>query len=369
MHVLVLNPGSATLKFRLFDLGADAQPRVGGVVEHIEGDDTLAAARQVVEQCRGSRIDAVGCRVVHGGPDFTGPALVTPEVLTAIRALGRLAPLHNPIAAGVLESTRQFLPSVPLVAVFDTAFHSTIPDHAGLYALPLELSCRLQIRRYGFHGTSHRYVSARLLREMGRGVAGSRLITCHLGNGASLCAVRDGKSLDTSMGLTPLEGLIMGTRSGDIDPAVVLYLQRVGGMSVDQVDQLLNHNSGLLGLGGHSDMRDLLGAADKGDDNARVALEAFAYRVRKYIGAYTSALEGLDAVAFTGGIGEHAPAVRAKILEGLGWLGIRLDETRNAAAGKEPTRISAEGAGVQVWVVPTDEELQIAHETAELVRT
>jgi acetate kinase len=369
MRVLVLNPGSATLKFRLFDLAASEQPLKVGLVEHVEGSTTTAAARQVLEQCQAVTIDAVGCRVVHGGPRFAAPTLVTPEVLAAIRELGRLAPLHNPVAANVLESTQQLLPKVPLVVVFDTAFHRTIPDRAGLYALPFDLSRRLLLHRYGFHGTSHRYVSGRLLREMGRSPAGSRLITCHLGNGASVCAVRDGKSIDTSMGLTPLEGLVMGTRSGDVDPGLVLHLLRAEGMSADEVDRLLNQESGLLGVGGHADMRDVLKAAGQGDERAGLALEMFAYRVRKYIGAYAASLEGLDAVAFTGGIGEHAAEVRARIIEGLGWLGLKLDPARNRAAGKESARISADEASVQAWVIPTDEELQIARETAELVGT
>jgi acetate kinase len=256
------------------------------------------------------------------------------------------------------------------VAVFDTAFHRTIPDHAGLYAIPLDLSRKWQIQRYGFHGTSHKYVSGQLLSKLGKSASGTRLITCHLGNGASICAIRDGKSVDTSMGLTPLEGLIMGTRSGDLDPALVLYLIRTVGMSADQVDHLLNNESGLLGLGGHSDMRDIQGNAEKGDERSVLALDAFSYRIREYIGAYAAALGGLDAVAFTGGIGEHAPAVRARILTGMEWLGLRLDQARNSSAvGKGSERISADDSPVPLWVIPTDEELQIARETSERVRS
>jgi acetate kinase len=371
MQVLVLNPGSATLKFRLLDTAAPAgtPPLANGLVEQVEGDQTTAAAEQVLARCQGQRIDAVGCRVVHGGPRFNAPTRVTPDVLSAIRDLGRLAPLHNPVAAAVLEATLRLLPQVPLVAVFDTAFHRTIPDVAGLYALPLELSERLELHRYGFHGTSHRYVSQRVLARLGR-AGGTRVVTCHLGNGASVCAVRDGRSIDTSMGLTPLEGLIMGTRSGDIDPGLMLHLLSTEKMTPQQVDDLLNHRSGLLGLGGHADVRQLQQAASAGDERARLALEAFAYRVRKYIGAYAAALEGVDAVAFTGGIGEHAVELRGLIAGRLGWLGARLDAGLNQqATGKEEMRISAEGSAVQLWVIPTDEELQIAHETVEVLAT
>jgi acetate kinase len=369
MQVLVLNPGSATLKFRLLDTAAPAgtPPLANGLVEQVEGDRTTAAAEQVLARCQGRRIDAVGCRVVHGGARFNAPTRVTAEVLAAIRDLGRLAPLHNPVAAAVLDATLRLLPQVPVVAVFDTAFHSTIPDVAGLYALPLDLSRQLELRRYGFHGTSHRYVSQRLLARLGR-QAPTRVITCHLGNGASVCAVRDGRSIDTSMGLTPLEGLIMGTRSGDVDPGLVLHLLSAEKMTPQQVDDLLNHRSGLLGLGGHGDVRELQQAASAGDEQARLALEAFAYRVRKYIGAYAAALEGVDAVAFTGGIGEHAVQLRGQISERLGWLGARLDGGLNQqATGKEEMRISAEGSAVQLWVIPTDEEMQIAQETVEVV--
>jgi acetate kinase len=368
MHVLVLNPGSSTLKFRLLDPAAPEPPLAGGLVEHVAGESTSAAAEEVLRRCSSASIDAIGCRVVHGGPHFTAPTRVTEEVLAAIRDLKRLAPLHNAVAADVLEAARKLLPAVPLVAVFDTAFHRTIPDRTGLYAIPLELSRRLELRRYGFHGTSHRYVSGRLLREMNRPVAGSKVVTCHLGNGASVCAVRDGKSLDTSMGLTPLEGLVMGSRSGDIDPGLVLYLLREGGMTPEQVDDLLNKQSGLLGLAGSSDMRDVLRGARDGDEGGWLALESYTYRVRKYIGAYAAALEGLDGLAFAGGVGEHAAEVRARILEGLGWLGLKLDPGRNErVSGREPARISTDDSPVQAWVIPTDEELQIARETAELL--
>lgn len=370
MHVLVLNPGSSTLKYRLIDLSGQQPTQVltTGIVDHVEGDSTTHAAEQVLAKCQDLGIDAIGCRVVHGGEAFAEPTRVTPEVLKTIRDLGRLAPLHNPTAAAVLDSVLHLLPGVPVVAVFDTAFHRTIPDVAALYALPLAFAKERGLRRYGFHGTSHRYVSGRLIERLGRGMAGTRVITCHLGNGASMCAVRDGKSIDTSMGLTPLEGLVMGTRSGDVDPGLLLHLLREEKMSADGVDHLLNHESGLAGLGGSADVRDLQKLASGGDARASLALDVFAYRVRKYVGAYAAALEGLDAIAFTGGIGEHSSVVRWKVCAGLVWLGVKLDASRNEKPGAGEVCISEAGARVQVWVIPTDEESQIAEETAGVVR-
>jgi acetate kinase len=261
------------------------------------------------------------------------------------------------------------LPDVPAVAVFDTAFHKTLPETAWRYALPLPLSERLGLRRYGFHGLSHRYVSEALLTCLGRDAAGTRLVVCHLGSGASVCALRDGLSVDTSMGLTPLEGLVMGTRSGDIDPGLLLYVQRREQMSPDALDELLNHQSGLKGLSdGQSDVRKLEEAASAGDARADLALDIFAYRVRKYIGAYAAALGGLDALAFTGGIGEHSPSMRARICDGLEFLGIRVNDARNAGAvGHAAAPLSPDAAPVAVWMVPTDEERQIARELYALL--
>ncbi len=370
MRILVLNPGSSTLKFRLLELaGGDTRLLASGLVDHVEGEAVTAAARLVLEQCRQHSIDAVGCRVVHGGEHFAAPTVVTAEVLAVIRDVARLAPLHNPTAAAVLDAVLKLLPGVPVVAVFDTAFHRTIADVAALYAIPLSLARDRGLRRYGFHGTSHRYVAGRLIERLGRGAAGTRLITCHLGNGASVCAVRDGRSIDTSMGLTPLEGLVMGTRCGDIDPGVLLYLLRHEAMTADQLDNLLNHESGLFGLGGQADVRDLTRSAEAGDSRAALALDIFAYRVRKYIGAYAASLEGLDAIAFTAGIGEHSAVLRRKACTGLGWLGVRLDEGVNEQPGPGEVRISAADATVQVWVIPTDEESQIARETAAALST
>ncbi len=368
MRILVLNPGSSTLKYRLVDCsGEEVRPLADGMVDNVTGDSTTRAAADVIARCGGQQIDAVGCRVVHGGEHFREPTLITPEVLATIRELGRLAPLHNPIAADVVDSLMRVLPGVPVVAVFDTTFHHTIPDVSALYALPLSLAREKGLRRYGFHGTSHSYVSKRLLARLGRPAAGTRLITCHLGNGTSLCAVRDGKSMDTSMGLTPTEGLVMGTRSGDVDPGLLLHLLREEGYTPDALDDLLNHQSGLKGLAGSGDVRVLTSAVQSGDANAALALDIFAYRARKYIGAYAAALEGLDAVAFTAGIGEHSTLVRSKICSGLAWLGIRLDERLNERPGSGEVCISTAGSPVAVWVIPTDEESQIARETAAVV--
>jgi acetate kinase len=357
MHTLVLNPGSATLKYRLVEVGGAAKPLASGLIDHVAGEALTRAAGEVLRQCQGARIDAVGCRVVHGGDHFAEPVVVTPEVLAAIRELGRLAPLHNPVAAEVLASVGKLLPGVPLVAVFDTAFHRAIPDVAALYALPLEFSREKRLRRYGFHGISHQYVASR--------IQVPRLVTCHLGNGASVTAVRDGKSVDTSMGLTPLEGLMMGTRAGDVDPGLVLHLLREEKMSVDEVDALLNQQSGLRGVGGDADLRKL--EASK-DERAELAMEMFAYRVRKYIGAYAAVLCGLDAIAFTGGIGEHSAAMRERICAPLAWLGVRLDAGANGQTMPGDRCITTSESAVRVWVVPTDEEGLIARMTAEVVR-
>lgn len=361
MHVLVLNPGSSTLKYRLVEVvGDEARAIDSGIRDHVAGDALAEAAAEVVQHCRPAGIDAVGCRVVHGGEHFAEPTLVTADVLGTIRDLGRLAPLHNPPAAAVLDRVAKTLPEVPIVAVFDTAFHRTLPNIAALYAIPLDLARQKGLRRYGFHGTSHQYVAGRLRELTGR----QRLVTCHLGNGASITAVRDGRSVDTSMGLTPLEGLMMGTRSGDIDAGLVLHLLREEKMSVEEVDRLLNQQSGLLGVGGHADLRELESSKE---ERAQVAMELFAYRVRKYIGAYAAVLGGVEAIAFTGGIGEHSSQMRARICDPLFWMFLRLAPLANANPPAGDARISAEDSQVQVWVIPTDEEALIARATAEVV--
>jgi acetate kinase len=409
MNVLVLNAGSSSLKFRLFRMEALRlleQPEevlAGGQVERIgkpdaqltlvDGDpraepqrrnigiaSVAEAAKEILHALmqpgRDARpsvsIDAVGHRIVHGGARFSEPVRVDAAVLKQIRDLTELAPLHNPAGVAGIEAVQAALPEVPNVAVFDTAFHHDLPEVAARYALPAELSERLHLRRYGFHGISYRYVSERLAgiekSELGRMSDRARMIVCHLGNGASVCALREGRSIDTSMGFTPLEGLIMGNRSGDVDPGLILHLLREGHLTPDQLDDLLNHQSGLLGLSGRSgDVRDLEKAAGEGDAAALLALECFAYRVRKYIGAYAAALGGVDTLVFTGGIGEHSVGMRARICKDLDFLGLHLDADRNAAvSGKEPADISSGETG-SLWIVPTDEERQIARDTFMLL--
>ena len=312
-------------------------------------------------------IVAVGHRVVHGGSRFAESALITPEVETAINQCVPLAPLHNPYNLGGIRACRQTLPNAAHVAVFDTAFHQTMPDYAYMYALPHSLYERYDIRRYGFHGTSHRYVSMRAAEILRRPLASLKLITCHLGNGCSITAVDQGKSADTSMGLTPLEGLIMGTRCGDIDPAIIFHLMEEGQMSADAINQMLNRESGLLGVSGvASDVRDLFKAVSQGNSQAVLALQMFSYRVRQYVGKYAAVLGGLDALIFTAGIGENAPSIRAAICENLEFLGIHLDEKKNQTSEVEKS-IHREDASVKLLVVPTNEELMIARDTLDLI--
>jgi acetate kinase len=335
--ILVLNPGSSTLKYAIFP--GDERGQAKSV------DEVLA---------RTGGIDAVGVRVVHGGSKFVEPVVVDDAVLDEIRRLAELAPLHNPLAVRVIEDVRKALPRIPVIAAFDTAFHQTIPEVAYAYAVPRDLN----VRRYGFHGLSYAYVSKRL-RDLS---AGPRQIICHLGNGASVCALRDGRSVDTSMGFTPMEGLVMGTRGGDIDPGVILYLLR-GAATESALDDILNHRSGLLALSQRSgDVRELEAAADPASE---LALEVFAYRARKYIGAYAAALGGVDALAFTAGIGEHSASMRSRICRNLEFLGIRLNETLNREQRSDERRIS-DGA-VDVWVIPTNEELEIARSVSDLL--
>ena len=349
------------------------------MVQPVDANTPAHAVEQIIRRLPGyvgentqtpTAIGGLGCRVVHGGSRFVKPTRVTASVLDELRALKDLAPLHIPADVAVLEQIQQSLPEIPVIAVFDTAFHQTLPEVARTYALPADLSTQYGLRRYGFHGISHAYVSARLIECLGRGPKGSRIITCHLGSGASVCAVRDGHSIDTSMGLTPMEGLVMGTRSGDVDPGIVLYLIRTAGMTAGEVDDLLNNQSGLRGLSGLSaDVRDLEQAALEKDKRAELALEIFAYRTCKYIGAFATALEGLDAVAFTGGIGEHSASMRSRICRRLEFLGLRLDHQRNReATGREATQISVESSEVQAWVIPTDEEREIASSTYDQLR-
>ena len=360
---LVEKWGSAEAALEMTAGGRKAERR------SVAAESSREAAEQAIGACVGLGIDAVGHRVVHGGARFEEPTRVTAEVVREIEKVSHLAPLHNKLAVDGIEAGLKLLPGTPAVAVFDTAFHRTIPPVAARYALPLEWAQNNELRRYGFHGISHKYVTGKLLACLRREAKGTRLITCHLGNGASVCAVRDGRSVETSMGLTPMEGLVMGTRSGDVDPGLVLHLITSLRMSAEQVDELLNRKSGLLGLSGRSgDVRDLEQAAGAGDARAEAALESFAYRARKYVGAYAAVLGGVDAIAFTGGIGEHSPGMRARICRGLEFLGIELDPARDGSpSATEARRISRESCAVSVWAIPTDEELQIAREVCDLL--
>ena len=377
MNILALNAGSSSLKFRLFEVTAeDETVLTEGTAERVDGGTLLPAAEKAIGQCKPFGINAVGHRLVQGGAKFTQPTRITPDTLADLKGLRELDPLHNPGEVGLIEAAQRLLPDVPNVAVFDTAFHRTLPPVAYTYALPWELSARLGLRRYGFHGLSHQYVSGRLLECLGRQTEGTRLITCHLGSGASVCALRNGQSVDTSMGMTPLEGLVMGTRSGDVDPGLLLYLLREQKMTAKNLDDLLNQQSGLKGVSGlSSDVRDLEKAAAEGDNpqskaRAALALALFAYRARKYIGAYAAALGGLDAVAFMGGIGERSASMRTRICDGLGFLGLHLNPDANQNAdGKQAACISPKGSSVAVWVIPTDEERQIAREVAGVLGT
>ncbi|MCL5735390.1 MAG: acetate kinase, partial [Actinobacteria bacterium] len=311
---------------------------------------------------------AVGHRTVHGGSFFTAPVLITPEVIAKMEECAPLAPLHNPpIILGIKEALR-VLPGIPQVAVFDTAFHTTIPAKAHLYALPYRFYTDHGVKRYGFHGNSFQYVSRRVNVLLGR-PEHSKVVIAHLGNGASIAAVQDGKSVDTSMGLTPLEGLVMGTRPGDVDPGIILYLMRELGLGNKDVDRILNKESGLLGVSGvGNDMRDVLAKAAAGDDRCGMALDLYAYRLKKYIGAYAAAMGGLDALVFTAGIGENSPEIRAAACEGLEFLGIEIDEALNGETRGVERDISAADSLVRILVVPTDESRLIAEETVEVLR-
>ncbi|GAA2753706.1 acetate/propionate family kinase [Amnibacterium kyonggiense] len=368
--VFVLNAGSSSLKYQLVDPDS-GDVHAAGTVERIgeEGGvpDHEAAVRQALAAIDGKpEPDAVGHRVVHGGDRFDAATVVTPEVERAIDELAALAPLHNPANLQGIRAAQAVL-DVPQVAVFDTAFHRTIPASAATYAIPADLAREHQVRRYGFHGTSHQYVSRAAAAFLGVPLEASRIIVLHLGNGASACAVRGGRSVDTSMGMTPLEGLVMGTRSGDIDPAAIFHLHRQAGLGFEELEQLLNRESGLKGLTGRGDMRDVQAAAAEGDEAAEAALAVYRHRLRHYIGAYLAELGGLDALVFTAGVGENNSLLRRRTLEPLGHLGLQVDPDRNEVASKAARRISPDDAPVAVLVVPTNEELEIARQTAAVV--
>ncbi|BAH39263.1 MAG TPA: acetate kinase [Gemmatimonas aurantiaca] len=407
MNILVLNAGSATLKFQVVvtdaqRIAADQDEKlIRGQIERIGGESVITlrlpdgSSRKRTAALRDLRaavdwlvgfvtsaesgtglsaradLHAVGHRVVHGGEQFRNSVRVDDGVLRGIEETIELAPLHNPHNLRGIEAARAALgDGVPQVAVFDTAFHQTLPEHAYLYAIPYPLYRRHKVRRYGFHGTSHRSIAYRFRKLTGRAKADVRIVTLHLGNGCSACAIKDGQSIDTSMGFTPLEGLVMGTRAGDIDAALLDYIGAKEGLSPPQVEAMLNSQSGLLGISGlTNDMRDLLAEANElRDRRARLAIEMFCYRARKYVGSYLAAMGGADAVVFAGGVGENAPEVRALICEGLQWAGLHIDADRNQAlVGGQEGRFSTEGAALEAWVVPTDEELLIARDTYRAV--
>ncbi|MCI2957732.1 acetate kinase [Agromyces atrinae] len=391
--VLVVNSGSSSFKYQLIDAESEVT-LASGLVERI-GEPTGGATHtdaagertslelEIVDHTAGfavmleafaaSGVDvvadlvAVGHRVVQGGARFFEPTIITDLVRINIDELSGLAPLHNPAnLAGIIAAQKAF-PDVSHVAVFDTAFHQTMPPASYTYAIDAALAEKYRVRRYGFHGTSHRFVAHAAAEFVGRPVEDLRQIVLHLGNGASMCAVDGGRSIDTSMGMTPLEGLVMGTRSGDIDPAVLLYLQRRAGLSADEVDTLLNKRSGLLGLSGRGDMRDVQTAADAGDEAAKLALDVYVHRARSYIGAYLVELRGADVISFTAGVGENSPLLRSRILAGLESFGIEIDPVLNTSPDRGARVISTENSRVTVLVVPTNEELEIARQTLAVV--
>ena len=368
--VFVLNAGSSSLKYQLVDPDS-GDVHASGTVERIGEDggvpDHEAAVRQALADIEGLPSPvAVGHRVVHGGSRFDAATVVTPEVEQAIDDLSALAPLHTPANLQGIRAAEAVL-DVPQVAVFDTAFHRTIPTAAATYAIPADLAREHQVRRYGFHGTSHQYVSRAAAAFLDIPLEDSRIIVLHLGNGASACAVRGGRSVDTSMGMTPLEGLVMGTRSGDIDPAAIFHLHRQAGLGFDEIEQLLNRSSGLKGLTGKGDMRDVQAAAADGDEVAEGALAVYRHRLRHYIGAYFAELGGLDALVFTAGVGENNTLLRRCTLDPLRHLGLHVDPDRNEVASKQPRRISTDDSPAAVLVIPTNEELEIARQTAAVL--
>ena len=400
--LLVLNSGSSSLKFKLFEVPG-LEPHASGAIEEIGGSAptghievfpmrkgpakhylgprtrvkdhrdalgkmaSLLSEAAILDSLHG--LYAIGHRVVHGGEHFKSPQLIDRDVLFKIKELVPLAPLHNPSNILGIEVAFERAPEVPQVAVFDTSFHQTIPDHAFIYAIPKEYYSIHGIRRYGFHGTSHAYVARRAAQYLQRSVGELRLITLHLGNGASCAAIGQGRCLDTSMGFTPLEGLMMGTRCGDIDPSIVFHIARSLKMGLDEIENLLNRASGLKGICGESDMRNIIGRYKAGDADAGLAVRMFTYRIKKYIGAYGAVLGGIDCLVFTGGIGENSPEIRRICTDGLGFLGIEIDAEKNEMASHSTavTEISREISRVKVLVVPTDEEHEIAHQTMRVV--
>lgn len=397
MKILVINAGSSSLKYQLIDMQSEAviakgnceRIGIGGFITHkISNGPTIEeeasfpthteAFKKLVELLTTgenkvvddlSEISAIGHRVVQGGKYFSSSVLVTNEVLATIEKISDLAPLHNPAHVLAIKACQEvFGKDTPEVVVFDTAFHQTMPPKAYMYALPYEYYEKYQIRKYGFHGTSHRFVTGRLGELTGWDMSTKKIVTCHLGNGSSISAVKNGKCIDTSMGFTPLDGLQMGTRSGAIDPSVVLYLMKNEGLTPDEMNNLLNKESGFLGVSGlTSDSRDLVHAASQGDDRCQIAIDIFRYQIKKYIGSYAAAMGGLDAVVFTGGIGENSFDLRREVCENMEFLGIHVNQTLNQDLNHGEGKISTDDSKVQVWIVPTNEELLIARDTKNII--
>ncbi|MEW5754807.1 MAG: acetate kinase [Pseudomonadota bacterium] len=365
--ILVINAGSSSIKYQLIDAHS-GQIHVVGHIERI-GEGEIADHRAGFARMRATlgdlMPDAIGHRVVHGGERFVQAARIDAAVIAGIRAVTPLAPLHNPANLLGIEIMRELFPTVPQVAVFDTAFHHTLPEHAFRYALPEDCYDKHQVRRYGFHGTAHQALVRQAAEFLRRPVSELNLITLHLGNGASVAAIERGRCIDTSMGMTPLEGLVMGSRCGDLDPAIPGYLARSMNLTSDQIDDLLNHHSGLLGLCGSRDMRAILAREAQGDARAHLAVTLFCYRVRKYIGAYLAVLGPLDAVVFSGGIGEHAFEIRRRCCAGLEHLGIEIDDEKNLQRAQPPAAIHASDSRIQILVLPADEEREIARQTVD----
>jgi acetate kinase len=400
MKVLVINSGSSSIKYQLFDM-SDHRVLAAGLLEQIGESESRLTHRKLtaggawekiikVEKVAGHQegfgligtvlnesgairetgeLYGIGHRVVHGGEKFSKPTIINQDVIAIIRELIPLAPLHNPANILGIEATLEAAPDVPQVAVFDTAFHQSIPAHAFRYALPKDLYEHHHVRRYGFHGTSHYYVARQAALHLKRPLESLNLITLHLGNGASAAAIKNGKSVDTSMGMTPLEGLIMGTRSGDIDPAIIFYLGRITGLTQDRVESLLNKHSGLKGICGVNDMREIKKLAEEGEESARLAIEMYCYRIKKYIGAYYSVLGHVDALVFTAGIGENAAGVRFRVCAGLTQIGIEVDKNKNTLKTNGILEIQSDRSTINILVIPTDEELEIAKQTVEKIKS
>ena len=392
MIILVLNCGSSSVKYKGFDMPACSEPLFYGIVERIGFDDStifykekgvdaqklvklLKDHNQALKEVCGlitrsvknkgnGTIDAIGHRIVHGGANFSNPVLVDQSVKKTIKNNSKYAPLHNPLNLSGIEICERLFPKVPNIAVFDTALHQTMPAKAYLYGLPIELYEKQNIRKYGFHGISHGYVAKEAAKRINKPLESLKIITCHLGNGSSITAFKNGESIDTSMGLTPLEGLVMATRCGDIDPGIAVHLMEEIGLSLEQVIDLLNKKSGLIGLCGQSDMRDVIKLAENGDKKAQTAIEVFVYRIQKYMGAYIAALNGIDVIVFTAGIGENSHYIRRRILECFGYLGLKIDEARNE---ENQAIFSTDDSDIYAMTIPTNEELVIAQQTYQIL--